>query len=425
MVGQSTTHSCRVAAVCLLALFAFTSSALAQGQSVPTKPPVELSHEDDATKALRVQALDLYRSGKFVDAMPLLEKLAGINPSDFVVMEHWAYCILQYSTTLTDPEARKKNRLHARALGLEAKKLGDHGEMLEILLSIPEDGSDPKFSERKEVDDAMKVAEASFAKGQLDKAREGYLHVLELDPQNYEAAVFVGDVYFKEHAYNSAGEWFDRAVKINPDRETAYRYWGDALAAGGKNDQAREKYIDAVIAEPYNRPPWSALRQWADRTNQPFNAIILENKSSVKTEGTKSTLTLDEHALKQDSAELAGWTAYGGMRTTWQQEKFKKEFPAESKYRHSLKEEAEALDTMVKVLAPDAVSQKKAEKLDPSLLALIQIDREGLLEPFVLLNRADREIALDFPAYRAAHRDKLYRYVDEFVLPKANAQTSK
>jgi hypothetical protein len=41
------------------------------------------------------------------------------------------------------------------------------------------------------------------------------------------------------------------------------------------------------------------------------------------------------------------------------------------------------------------------------------------------LNRADREIALDFTAYRDAHRDKLYRYVDEFVLPKANAQASK
>ena len=80
---------------------------------------------------------------------------------------------------------------------------------------------------------------------------------------------------------------------------------------------------------------------------------------------------------------------------------------------------------MVKVLAPEAAAQKKAEKLDPSLLALIQIDHEGLLEPFVLLNRADREIALDFPAYRAANRDKLYRYVDKYVLPKTDAQAAK
>ena len=394
-------------------------------QQPSAKPSVDPAREDDATKALRLQAIDLYRSGKFVDAMPLLEKLASVNPQDFVVKEHWAFCVLQYSATLKDAEARKKARLQARTLGLEAQRMGDQGEMLQILLSIPEDGSDPKFSERKDVDEAMKLAEASFAKGDLDKAREGYLHVLELDPKNYEAAVFVGDVYFKEHAYNSAGEWFARAIQINPDRETAYRYWGDALAAGGKNDQAREKFINAVIAEPYNRPPWSALRKWADRINQPFNAIILENKSSAKTDGGKTTVTIDEHALQQDSAGTAGWIAYSGARAAWQQEKFKKEFPSEPTYRHSLKEEAEALDTMVKVLAPDVGSQKKAEKLDPALLALIQIDREGLLEPFVLLNRADRQIALDYPAYRTAHRDKLYRYVDEFVLPKSAAQAAK
>jgi hypothetical protein len=166
MVAKSTIRNGRVAGIVILA--ACTSSALAQGQAPPSKPPAE--QEDEATKALRLKAVDLYRGGKFVDAMPLLEKLSAINPSDFVVKEHWAYCILQYSATLTDPDARKRARLQARAMGLEAKKQGDHGELLEVLLSIPEDGSEPKFSERKEVDDAMKVAEASFAKGDLDKA---------------------------------------------------------------------------------------------------------------------------------------------------------------------------------------------------------------------------------------------------------------
>jgi tetratricopeptide (TPR) repeat protein len=401
----------------LLALFTVhPSPAWAQTQPAP---------DDDATSALRRQTLELYRNGKFVDAMPLLEKLAAANPNDFVVKEHWAYCVLQYSATLTDPGARKKARVQARTIGLEAKKLGDQGELIEVLLSIPEDGSEPKFSDRNDVDDAMKAAEANFARGDLDKARGAYQHVLELDPKNYDATVFIGDVYFKEHAYNNAGEWFARAIKINPDRETAYRYWGDALAAAGKSEEAREKYIDAVIAEPYNRPPWSALRQWADRMNQPFNAIILENKSRGTPQGGSSPDTLAEHSLKEGSPETAGWIAYSGTRTSWQQTKFKKEFPRENAYRRSLKEEAEALDTMVAVLAPEAASEKRAAQLDPSLLALVRLDHEGLLEPFVLLNRADRDISQDYPAYRAAHRDKLFRYMDEFVLPKQNANPAK
>ena len=387
--------------------------------SAQTKPS-----DDAATLALRKQALELYREGKFVDAMPLLGQLSMASPNDFVLKEHWAYCILEYSKTQNDPEKRKESRMKARSLAIEAQKLGDAGELLQVLLALPEDGSDLKFSERADVDQAMKAAEANRARGDLDKAREGYLHVLELDPKNYDATVYVGDAYFSEHAYNSAGEWFAKAIKLDPDKETAYRYWADALAASGKNDEARRKYIEAILAQPYTRTPWLALRRWSDRVKQPFDAIVLQNKSTVK-KAADQPVKLDDPPLKEGDPEAAGWRAYDATRQTWQQEKFKKEFPQEAAYRRSLREEAEALDAMVAVLAPDAASLKKAEKLDPSLLALIQVDHEGLLEPFVLLNRADRDIAKDYPAYRAAHYDKLYRYVDEVLLPKSDSQSGK
>ena len=399
----------------LLALSA-TAWSLLSARPQPT--------DDQATAALRKQALQLYRSGRFVDAMPLLEKLADVNPKDYVVKEHWAYCVLQYSATLSDEAERRRERIRARTIGLEAKKLGDQSDIVQILTSIPEDGSEPKFSDRKDVDDAMRAAESSFAKGDLDRARVGYEQVLQLDPKNYEATVFIGDVYFKQKSYDRAGEWFERAIGINPDKEMAYHYWGDALAMAGKNEEARQEYIKAVIAEPYNRSPWAALRTWADGANQPLNAIILENKSSTNKVSDK-VVNLNDRSLKDGNVEAAGWNAYDKTRQAWQQGKFNKDFPKETTYRRTLKEEAEALDAMIAVLAPDAASLKKAEKLDPSLLALIQVDHEGLLEPFVLLNRADREIAKDYPAYRAAHRDKLYEYMDKVVLRKSEGQPAK
>lgn len=415
-MSRRKSHYSALATYALLFALLTTSACLTSAQN---KLP-----DDEATLALRKQALELYRQGKFVDAMPLLGQLSMASPNDFVLKDHWAYCILEYSKTQTDPEQRKASRVKARSLAIEAQKLGDAGELLQVLLALPEDGSDMKFSERPDVDQAMKAAEANRAKGDLDKAREGYLHVLELDPKNYDATVYVGDAYFSEHAYNSAGEWFAKAIKLDPDKETAYRYWADALAASGKNDEARRKYIEAILAQPYTRTPWLALRQWTDRVKQPFHAILLQNQSAVKKPADQA-VKLDEQPLKEGNPEAAGWRAYDATRQAWQQEKFKKEFPQEAAYRRTLREEAEALDSMVAVLAPDAASLKKAEKLDPSLLALIHLDHEGLLEPFVLLNRADRDIAKDYPAYRAAHYDKLYRYVDEILLPKPDSQPGK
>ena len=382
------------------------------------------AQDDPDTLAMRRKALDLYRQGNCVDAMPLLERLSVSHPSDYVLKEHWAFCIEEYSKTLKDPEARKKARIQARSLALEAQKGGDQSDLLQTLIGIPEDGSETKFSERDDVNEGMKAAEADFARGDVEKAREGYKHVLELDPKNYEATLFIGDAYFKEKAYNAANEWFAKAAQINPNRESAYRYWGDSLAMAGKSDEARDKYIKAVLAEPYTRSSWMALRQWANNSKQPFNGILLQNKSSAKTAGGQPG-PLDEHTLDQTSPETAGWNAYDSTRAAWKQGKFKKEFPNEAAYRRSMKEEADALNSLVKVLEPEATTEKKARLMDPTLLELIEIDQKGLLDSFVLLNRADPDIAKDYSAYHAEHADKLYQYMDEFVLPRANSQAAK
>ena len=84
-----------------------------------------------------------------------------------------------------------------------------------------------------------------------------------------------------------------------------------------------------------------------------------------------------------------------------------------------MREEADALHLMVAVLKEQKDFEKKKGTLDPALQQLVKIDEAGFLEPFALLNRADGEIAQDYDPYRAAHRDMLYRYFDEFVVPKA------
>jgi len=387
-------------------------SAPPQAASQATAPQSQPKEDSD-----RQHALDVYHAGKFVEAMPLLEKLAADNPSDSVIKEAWAFSVMAYAASLSDADLRKKARVRARSIALEAKKLGDTSYLLQSILLVPEDGSEPAFSDRKEVDDAMKKAEADFVRGDLDKAREGYLRALILDPQNYEAALFTGDVYFKQHIYGSAGEWFARAIQINADRETAYRYWGDALTAMGKTAEAREKYIRAVVAEPYNQRSLMGLNQWARDANIPLNWVRLTDKSKATTTEKGGTITIDSSVQKDDPA-LAAWLVYSASRLQWQREKFKQEFPNEPKYHHTLREEAESLHLMVSVLS----RPENASKLEPSLAALVKIDQAGFLEPFALLNRADSEIAQDYVPYRAAHRDTIYRYFDEFVVPKVQDQ---
>lgn len=390
---------------------------------------IALPQSPEKNDADRQHALELYDQGKMTEAMPLLEKLVADHPKDSTLVERWGVATLNYAQTLPDPESKKKARIRARSILLKAKELGDNSNLLQTLLNgLPEDGSAGTFSDRKEVDELMQAAEADFSRGDLDKAREGYIHALLLDPNLYTAALFIGDTYFKQKQPGSAGEWFSRAIQIDPNRETAYRYWGDALMGMGKVDEARTKFIDAVIAEPYNRNPWMGLGQWADHYHVKLTYLRLQDKSAVKTDGNNTTITLDSAALgKKTDPTMAAWIVYSGDRALWQKEKFKKEFPNETKYRHTLKEESDSLHTMVSVISELQKSKKGDETsdLDPSLAALVKIDQAGLLDPFVLLNRVDNDIAQDYPAYRAANRDKLYRYMDEFVVPQTPESTVK
>ena len=363
----------------------------------------------------RAHAFELYKQGKMVDAMPLLEKLSADNPKDIAVLESWGVSVLSYAQTLDDLELRKKARARSYVILMKAQSLGDNSDLLQtILRSLPADGSFTAFSQKSAVDAAMQAAEADFARGDLDKAREGYMRAYLLDPKQYFAALFMGDAYFKQHQPVFAGEWFSNAIKIDPNIETAYRYWGDTLLGQGKLDEARTQYIEAVVADPYNATSWGGLKNWTDRTKLQLNWLKLKDGARVDVKDGKTSLTLDP-SLNKDG--MAAWIIYGATRSSWMKDKFVKQFPKESTYRHSLPEETEALHLAITVVRESAEKDKR-DLSGTDWGTLAAIEKAGLLEPFILLNRADNGIAVDYERYRAANRDNIREYLDQFVVPK-------
>lgn len=372
------------------------------------------AQQDDAE---RQRAFTLFKDGKYVEALPLFEKLAVRYPSDAEVVETLGLVIFGQTNYLKEPAARKESRKRAREILLQAQKLGARSALLKTALdAIPPDGGDDiSFSTKKEVDDAMREGEQAFAKGDMPKALEMYQRALLLDPNLYEAALFIGDVYFATAEQKKASEWFARATSINPDRETAYRYWGDSLMKQGRATEAGDKFIEAYIAEPYNRLSHAAFANWAEKLNVTLSHPDVEIPTNVTPKGETNnlTITLDPNALKKD-ASSAAWMVYGFTRASWVQTEFAKNYPDEKKYRHSLKEEAAALRAAIRVLDEKKIKDPKA--IGQSLQILTRLDKEGLLEAFILLAVPDEGIAKDFLAYRQSNVEQLRRYVKLYVV---------
>jgi tetratricopeptide (TPR) repeat protein len=367
----------------------------------------------------RNRAFELYQQGKMTDAMPLLEALAAVNPKDIAVIESWGVSVLSYAQTLPDVETRKKARVRARTILLNAQALGDTSDLSQTLIrGIPEDGSFSAFSDKREIDEAMQQAEADFSRGSLDKARQGYMRAYLLDANQYYAALFIGDTFFRQHQTTFAEEWFANAVRINPDVETAYRYWGDALLGQGDLKEARSKYIEAIIADPYNQTSWAGLNNWLKRSGTKLTWMKLRDRVAVQVKDGKTDVTLDSSLPKDDKLLMAAWLSYGMSRALWMREKFAQEYPSEASYRHSLREETESLRTLIAV-SKEIAEKEKVDLSTSDFGLLIEIEKAGFLEPFVLLNRADSGIVRDYPGYRGTSREKIRLYLDQKVIPQS------
>ena len=347
-----------------------------------------------------------FNAGKMLDSLPLYEALSAKEPQDAHYAERLAFCLVaKYESMPTGPE-RTALIARARAEAERAEKLGDHSNLLRAML----DRLRNPDTLQNHNEGAMQAAEALFAKGDLDGALAAYKSIIAADPKSYPAYVYAGDVYFRKHDAKQAGEWFAKAIQVEPNREAAYRYWGDALVQAGDNDAALQKFVDAVVAEPYIRNGWMGLTQWAQRNGSAVSPPRIAVPKAPESKDGRTTINVDASTLS-DPATGAAWLTYSATRSNWQRDGFKKAFPAEKEYRHSLAEEVTAMQTALLVL------QGKTTP-DANLTTLAQLQNDGMLEAYVLLSAPDEGIARDYDAYRNAHRDVLHNYLLKYVVKR-------
>jgi len=370
----------------------------------------------DNIDEMKAKAVDLIKQQRYTEALPILEKVVAVQPNDPDVQFHLGFALIAQANNTKDKPERKALRVRALAAFVKAKQLGIHTPLLDgVIQSIPPDGSDGKsFSKNEQANDLMTDAEGFFSQGKLDEALVNYQKALELDPKIYEAALFSGDVFTQKGQFDQAEVWYQKAIAIDPNRETAYRYSATPLMKQGNYDKARDRYVEAYICDPYSKFTISGITQWAQVTQTHLAHPKIDIPTNVTfNEKGDANINLDAGALLagHDDGSFA-WISYGATRSIWHKEKFAKTFPDEKAYRHSLAEEVDALQSVLLL----ATTDKKVQNLGPSLTKLKKLNDDGLLEAYILFAQADQGIAKDYAAYLQKNRDKLRRYVVEYVL---------
>ena len=369
--------------------------------------------DDEKAREIIVKALTLYQQQRYAEAVPYMEVLVEAMQDSPEI--HFAYgvCLLGKSKQVSNTE--EAQQLSAKALEqfLKAKELGTKNPQNESFIALlsgkaAASPDSPTFSTNKEADKLMMEGENYFAQSKYDEAVKKFEKALELDPKLYRAALSAGDCYTAKRDWDNAEKWYQKGIAIDPNRETAYRYSATPLMKQGKYDLARERYIEALITEPYSDLARRGISQWADVTGAKLGHPKL-NIPDVSFDSNGKAIT--GAAIDANDPSARPWLSYIATRESWRKEKFAKAFPKESVYRHSLQEEAEALRSVI-------TASEGSKTANPQLQVLAKMDAEGLLEAFILMALPDKGIAADHAEFLKNNRPKLRQYVANYLISK-------
>src|SRR6185312_12512467 len=345
-------------------------------------------------------------------ALPLFEDLHAQQPKDLMYEERLAMSLLGASSGMTF-DASKAAHARAKSLLLEAQKNGDNSPLLITLLekmgtgdSGPTAPSGPATPAQTD----FAAAEKLFGSGDLKGAFPLYQKALAEDPAFYLAALYAGDSLFKSGDCPQAGTYYVKAIAIDPNRETAYRYYGDCLTKLHEMAKAKDMYTQAILAQPYQKTPRQSLNTWAEANHARIipPPVSLPNRAARGKDGNIA-ITLDANKTSDPESPLV--LMYSMNSALWQGEKFKKTYPNEKQYRHSLAEEKDSIEGMLQVARETKIPDSK---LSASTKVLMDIEKDGMLECYILLDAPDQGIAQDYVAYRKDHRDLMAQYIAKY-----------
>jgi tetratricopeptide (TPR) repeat protein len=364
--------------------------------------------EDKAAKANAI-----WETGNRLDALPYYEELAKAFPNEWLYSERQAAGLLAKAERADDAAEQRALLERVKEAASRAIKDGDPNYYVQLMADIDVDANvlkGPMSPARK----MLQEGEKAFGMGDYAKALEGYRQALELDPTLYEAALYAGDAAYANKDLKTAVIWFARAIAIDSNRETAYRYWGDAILKYGSDPEAaKDKYIDAIIAEPYDGLAWQGIQNWT----RVYKGVLMAPKIELpaapqRDEKNPKNITIHiDPAAKGNSSAV--WMSYQMSKALWAGDKFKQEFPDARGYRDSLREEDDSLTSALKVAEELKVDRND---VDESLRDLMDLNKAGMLDCWILINGANEGIAQDYEAYRKGHRQLLHDYITRFVV---------
>jgi Flp pilus assembly protein TadD len=207
-------------------------------------------------ESTEMQGITLYRLGRPVEAIPLLEKAHGAASNANVEPQY--VLGLCYADTKRYDEAR---RAFAGQFGFEPDSAEAYLATARLLLR------------REFADEAARFAHKS----------------LEINPSLPLAHQLLGEVALAKADLPQAVQELEVERKLNPLNGALYDRLGDAYLRSGQFETARQALNKAVLLEPNSTGPYILLGETLVKLNEPIQALHYLNRAATMDPGNYVT----------------------------------------------------------------------------------------------------------------------------------------
>ena len=362
-------------------------------------------------RGLVLEAQALEGSARYQEALTKYKAAEQADPTASIPLSLAAGLVLKLSTVAPQDKAPQLRDM-ARALAERAMLLATDDPVAQEVLRMLDDPAPPPLHQpNARAAKLMAEGEAAFARQDIKAALAKYEATMLADPQYSSAWVAAGNCHYVQRDWNGAEALFRQATLIEPHNAQAWRYLSDALFYQDKRGAAEAMLYKAIEADPSQRPNWSKLARYRAGAGLPLKALGLRRGVRVAQNADgKYVISLDSKTDAEKTPDHAFRLALGMTEValrTGDKGKRKSAFEIELEtWRQALK------------IADEAEANSGEGILDPGLLQVRALAREGQLEPAILLLMFRQAYRPALQAWMATNPGGVKYFIDRYgVMP--------
>jgi tetratricopeptide (TPR) repeat protein len=273
---------------------------------------------------------------------------------------------------------------------------------------------------KPEAEASFNEAEKLFNAGKFTEAVPLYQQALNQDPGFTNAALYLGDAWFRQDAFDKAELFFRKATELEPNYARAWRFLGDCYGRMDRLKDAEHAALGAIAADPGDFTAWARLRQVREATSKPKlnrytwpKVQVPEVSRDTKgKDGVSVSLSVPPGDRPEDHAAMNyQLVRMLGSALAAQGSDSAKPGGNDSPCRAELSAWTSALE-----LLDSVAKEKKKEPKDKAWLQLRAIKQAGELEAALLLLQYREAYRPEFEAWKKAHPGGVESFIDTWQL---------